>query len=469
MAITKILARSGGLRDAIRYVLNGDKTDGKILTASQRCSVEHAASRMEKTKARYNQTGGVQYYHLVQSFKKGEVTPELALEIAKEFAEECLPEYEAVIGTHVDKGHIHSHIILNSVNAVTGKKYHSNARNYYKRIRAVSDRLCRKHGLSVIITGEDSQSVSYIEWLRQSRGQPTFRSMLEADLRRAIEDADSLGEFFVIMENLGYEIKHGNRLSFRLRGQERFMCPGRRNPLFTEEGILAAIRGNLADVKVGLRPATVYRPPWKPYKKRPKYKGFMALYVHYLYILGKIEKRQYPPRMTPKMRRDVMKFEKLKERFAFLRDNNLTTTEDMDAFIRKSEDALSYLTKQRTVLNVKKKRRRRLYEALRDEAAFAEAKRLYGEGVTGMEDECARYEKAVATLEKSGVSKEYLAAEKADVYEQLAQLNRQIRAERKKLEMCREIRDNAPDMKRDIQKTEDARTAKGRGQDGKAR
>ena len=338
------------------------------------------------------------------------------------------------------------------MNAVTGKKYRSNARSYYKQIRAVSDRLCRKHGLSVIITGEDSQSVSYIEWLRQSRGQPTFRSMLEADLRRAIEDADSLGEFFVIMENLGYEIKHGNRLSFRLRGQEHFMCPGRRNPLFTEDGILAAIRGNLADIEAGRRPATIYRPPWQPYKKRPKYKGFMALYVHYLYILGKIEKRQYPPRMTPKMRQDVMKFERLKERFAFLRDNNLTTVEDMDAFIRKSEDALSYLTKQRTVLNVKKKKRRRLYEALRDEAAFAEAKRLYGEGVTGMEDECARYEKAVATLEKSGVSKEYLAAEKADVYEQLAQLNRQIRAERKKLEMCREIREKAADMKRDIQK-----------------
>ena len=455
MAITKILARSGGLKDAIRYVLNGDKTEGKILTASQRCSVEHAASRMEKTKARYSQTDGVQYYHLVQSFKKGEVTPELALEIAKEFVEECLPEYEAVIGTHIDKGHIHSHIILNSVNAVTGKKYHSDARNYYKQIRAVSDRLCRKHGLSVIITGEDSQSqsVSYIEWLRQSRGQPTFRSMLEEDLRRAIEDAGSLGEFFMIMENLGYEIKHGNRLSFRLRGQERFMCPGRRNPLFTEDGILAAIRGNLADIEAGRRPATVYRPPWQPYQRRPKYKGFMALYVHYLYILGKIEKRQYPPRMTPKLRRDVMKFEELKAQFAFLRKNNLSTTADMDAFIKKSEDTLADLTKQRTILNVRKKKRRRLYEALRDAAAFAEAKRLYSEGVTGVESECARYEKAVAVLEKSGVSKERLAAEKADIYEQLAQLNREIRAERKKMEMCREIREKIPDMKREIQKT----------------
>ena len=465
MAVTKILARKGGLSDAIRYVVNGDKTNGQTLTAYLNCDPGHAARQMQDTKESVKKTDGVQYYHMILSFKPGEVTPELALQIAKEFAEEHLPGFETVISVHVDRKHVHAHLIWNSVNADTGEKYHSNAKSYYQQVRAVCDRLCRKHGLSVIITGEDSQSVSYIEWLRQSRGQPTFRSMLEADLRRAIESAGSLGEFFVIMENLGYEIKHGNRLSFRLRGQGRFMCPGRRNPLFTEEGILAAIRGNLADIEAGLRPATAYRQPWQPYKKRPKYKGFMALYVHYLYILGKIEKRQYPPRMTPKMRRDVMKFEKLKERFAFLRDNNLTTTEDMDAFIRKSEDALSYLTKQRTVLNVKKKKRRRLYEALRDEAAFAEAKRLYSEGVTGMEDECARYEKAVATLEKSGVSKEYLAAEKADVYEQLAQLNRQIRAERKKLEMCREIREKAPDMKRDIQKTD----GKGRQQEKKER
>ena len=325
MAVTKILARNANVDVGIKYILNNDKTQGKILTASQRCTVEHAASRMKKTKQRYNQTDKVQYYHIIQSFKKGEVTPELALEIAQEFVGEYLSEYEAVIATHVDREHIHSHIIINSVNAETGKKYHSNARTYYSQIRAVSDRICRKHGLSVIMTGEASQSVSYIEWLRQSRGQPTYRSMLEADLRRAIEDAKTLGEFFMIMENLGYEIKHGNRLGFRLRGQERFMIPGRKNPLFTEEGILAAIQGNLRDIEAGLRPPVRYRPQYRPYRKYKKYTGFMALYVHYLYILGKIEKRQYPPRMTAQMRKDLMQFDKLRTHFAFMRKNELTT------------------------------------------------------------------------------------------------------------------------------------------------
>ena len=106
MAVTKILARKGRLDVGVRYVLNGDKTEDQILTASQGCSIEHAVSRMMKTKRHYRQTDGVQYYHLIQSFRPGEITPELALEIAREFAAEHLPGYQAVIGVHVDKEHI---------------------------------------------------------------------------------------------------------------------------------------------------------------------------------------------------------------------------------------------------------------------------------------------------------------------------------------------------------------------------
>lgn len=279
MAVTKILARKGRLDVGVRYVLNGDKTEEQVLTASQGCSTEHAVSRMMKTKRHYRQMDGVQYYHLIQSFKPGEVTPELALEIAREFAAEHLSGYQAVIGVHVDKEHIHAHTIFNSVNADTGEKYHSNARSYYSQIRAISDRLCREHGLSVIMEGKGEKAVSYIEWLRQSRGQPTFRSMLEADLRETIQDANDIGHFFLIMEHKGYEIKHGARLGFRLRGQERFMVPGRKNPLFTEDGIRAAIDGNLDEIAAGNRPAIIYRPRYEPYRRRQpqKYTGFMAL------------------------------------------------------------------------------------------------------------------------------------------------------------------------------------------------
>ena len=454
MAVTKILARNARLDQAIQYVLNGDKTDHQILTAHQNCDPGREFRQMMDTKRDVGKLDGRQCYHIIQSFKPGEITPELALEIAKEFAAEYLADYEVVIGTHVDKGHIHSHLVFNSVNAQTGEKYHITTQEYYRQIRGISDQLCQKHGLSVIMEGQPSQAVSYIEWLRQSRGQPTFRSMLEADLRTAIEDANDLGHFFMLMEHMGYEIHHGNRLGFRLRGLERFMYPGRKNPLFTEDGVRAAILGNLEEIEAGRRPAVIPRPRYQPYKKHPKYTGLMALYVHYLYVLGKIEKRQYPPRMTVQMRKDVMRSERYQEQFVFLRENGISTQEDMTAFQSREEETLASLTKQRTILNVKKKKRQKLYTALADEAALAQAKALYEEGLSGMETEFSRYEEAVTVLERCNIPQEQLTAEKGELYEQLAQVNRNIRTARKKLALCREIQSQLSQMERTAEKIE---------------
>ena len=455
MAVTKILPRSGGLQQAIDYVLNGDKTDDCILTAHFNCDPGREYRQMMQTKRETHRTDGRQCYHIIQSFRPGEIPPELALEIAKEFVREHLNGFEAVIGTHVDRHHIHSHIVFNSVNADTGEKYHSTQQSYYQQIRGISDRLCREHGLSVIMEGAPAKAVSYVEWLRQSKGQPTFRTMLEADLRAAIQDANDLGHFFLLMEHMGYEIHHGDRLGFRLRGQERFQYPGRRNPLFTEDGIRAAIQGNLAEIEAGSRPAVLSRIKYQPYQKHPKYTGFLALYVHYLYLLGKIRQRQYPPRMTPHLRREVMRFEQYRTQFDFLRENEIVTQADMDAFQTRTEESLAKLIKQRTILNVRKKKRQKLYTALADVEALAPSKALYEEGLTGMEAEFEQYMAAMALLERSGIPRERLIAEKAEVYEQLAELNREIRAERQKLKLCRQIQKQAPAMEQDIQRTEE--------------
>ena len=390
MAVTKILARHARLDLGIKYILNGDKTEEHTLTVHLNCDPGRECRQMLDTKREVGKTDGVQYYHIIQSFKPGEVSPELALDIAKAFAQEHLPGYETVIAVHVDKEHIHAHLIFNSVNADTGEKYHSNARTYYSQIRAVSDRLCREHGLSVLMSGQPSQAVSYAEWLRQSKGQPTFRTMLEADLRAAIDSANDLGHFYLLMEHAGYEIYHGNRLGFRLRGQDRFMYPGRKNLLFTEDGIQAAIQGGMEDIEAGRRPAVIYRPPYKPYKKPPKYTGIMALYVHYPYVLGKIGQRRYPPRMTPQLRQEVMKAERYREQFDFLRENGIATQWDAAALQARTEDALAKLMKQRTILNVRKKKRKKLYDALADVEALSPAKVLYEDGLSGMETEYAR-------------------------------------------------------------------------------
>lgn len=298
------------------------------------------------------------------------------------------------------------------------------------------------------------KSVSYIEWLRQRSGQPTFRAMLEADLREAIEDANDMGHFFLIMEHKGYEIKHGNRLGFCLRGQERFMIPGRKNKLFTEDGIRSAIAGNLDAIEAGTRPAIIYRPQYQPYRRHPKYTGFMALYAHYLYLLGKIGQRQYPPKMTPHLRKEIMKFENYKAQFAFLREHGVTTADGLDAVRARTEETLATLIKKRTILNVRKKKRKQLFDALADVDALAPAKQLYEDGISGMEEQFAQCMDAVAALEQCGIPRELLAEEKAALYQQLAEINREIRLARQKISMCKTIEQNRPQMERDIQVAE---------------
>ena len=228
------------------------------------------------------------------------------------------------------------------------------------------------------------------------------------------------------------------------------MYPERKNAAFSEENIERTIAGNLAEIEAGIRPAFLPRPKPQPYRPHPKYKGFLALYYHYCYLLGLIEKRQYPPRMTPHLRRELMKAETYKARLKFLQENNITTAVDLNACMRRSENEVARLAKQRTILNVLKKKRKKLFDALAAEESLAASKALYEEGISGMESEYAQYAEAKAILDACGVSRQTLTEEKADIYEQLAQINKQIRAERQKIKLCREIADSAAKMQQDV-------------------
>ncbi|WP_409969040.1 relaxase/mobilization nuclease domain-containing protein [Bengtsoniella intestinalis] len=455
MATTKILAGKGNLRKIVSYATCGEKTCEQVLVYAQNCLQDTAADQMVQTKVHYGKTSGVQYYHMMQSFAPGEIAPELALEIGKEFAKEHLSDYEVVLGVHVDRAHIHVHMVFNSVSVKTGKKYHSNKQSYYSQIRTISDRLCREHGLSVIVNGTPTKTMSYIEWLRLSKKQPTFRSMLEADLQTAMADAVDFGNFLMLMEHMGYEVKHGQNIGFRLRGQERFQKLGRRNPQYTEDGIRATIEGNWVEVEQGRKPVTIQRPRYVPYQKRPKYKGFLALYVHYLYVLGKIEKQEYPPKMTPTLKASIMEFERYRDQFAFLRDHNITTKEEMGLFMVSTEETLSKQTKHRTILNVQKKRRADLFAALADVESLAPAQTLQG-----MEQEVERYRQAVALLDSSDIPMEQLIQEKQSLYSQLADINRDIRETRKTLAICKAIEENTPRIQRELQQIETEREVK---------
>ena len=214
------------LQDALDYAANRDKTEQSCFESSYACTLETAFADMRQTKEQWHKSGGVQGYHLVQSFAAGEVTPELAHQIAKELADRVLGgQYEYVIGTHLNTGHIHSHIVWNSVSCVDGKKYRSNYKSYVTEIRAVSDELCRKYKLSVIDT-ENSNHVAkpYAEWLAEKNGQPTWRTAIRQDVDEAIQQSLTWRQFLSAMECKGYEVHMGRKYPvLRPPGKERFV------------------------------------------------------------------------------------------------------------------------------------------------------------------------------------------------------------------------------------------------------
>jgi len=245
MAVTKIKAIRGTLSKAIAYILNPEKTDEKLLVSSYGCASETAAREFEWTRKRAEQKGmnpvRIIARHVIQSFEIGEVTPELAHEIGKQFADEILGgKYEYVLTTHIDKDHVHNHLIFNAVDFVDYHAYKSYKRIYYD-MREVSDRLCKENGLSVIPPSQN-KGMSYKEYTEAKRGT-SWKQKLKQTIDRLVITAKDYDDFLRLMQEAGYEIKLGKYISFRAEGQERFTRSKTIGENYTEERIKERIAG----------------------------------------------------------------------------------------------------------------------------------------------------------------------------------------------------------------------------------
>ena len=245
MAVTKIKAIRGTLSKAIAYILNPEKTDEKLLVSSYGCASETAAREVEWTRKIAEQKGmnpvRIIARHVIQSFEIGEVTPELAHEIGKQFADEILGgKYEYVLTTHIDKDHVHNHLIFNAVDFVDYHAYKSYKRIYYD-MREVSDRLCKENGLSVIPPSQN-KGMGYKEYTEAKRGT-SWKQKLKQTIDRLVITAKDYDDFLRLMQEAGYEIKTGKYISFRAEGQERFTRSKTIGENYTEERIKERIAG----------------------------------------------------------------------------------------------------------------------------------------------------------------------------------------------------------------------------------
>jgi len=233
------------LSKAIAYILNPEKTDEKLLVSSYGCASETAAREFEWTRKIAEQKGmnpvRIIARHVIQSFEIGEVTPELAHEIGKQFADEILGgKYEYVLTTHIDKDHVHNHLIFNAVDFVDYHAYKSYKRIYYD-MREVSDRLCKENGLSVIPPSQN-KGMGYKEYTEAKRGT-SWKQKLKQTIDRLVITAKDYDDFLRLMQEAGYEIKTGKYISFRAEGQERFTRSKTIGENYTEERIKERIAG----------------------------------------------------------------------------------------------------------------------------------------------------------------------------------------------------------------------------------
>ena len=353
MAITKIIAIRDRLDKRVNYAVNGEKTtldtgityaanpektEQLFFTSAINCdSCETAFAEMQTTKRRFGKLGGVVGYHFIQSFAPGEVTPEQAHVIGVAFAQRLFGErYEVVVGTHLDRAHLHNHVVVNSVSFVDGKKYHSSPGSYYFEVRSTSDTLCWENDLSTITP--QGKGKHYAEWKAENTGKPTIRGIIRGDIDSIIGEAYTYETFLMLLRRRGYVVQ--NRPD---RKYVTVLPPGGKRAIrldslgegYTEQDIrrrLAAQReGGVQTAPAMTRTGKRYRVRGKRLTgPKKKITGFQALYLRYLYLLRGTHRKKNFRRVPFSMRHEVIRLQRYDRQFRYLWANGLTTAGDLE-------------------------------------------------------------------------------------------------------------------------------------------
>ena len=340
----KTTQKADSLEAAIDYAMNRTKTEQAVFEDTIGCTNENAYADMVATKKRFHKMGGVEGYHLVQSFAEGEVTPELAHLIGQELADRLLKgQYEVVITTHLNTRHYHNHIVWNSVSMADGRKYHSNAKSYYTEIRKISDELCRKYGLS-IIESDQKKSIPYVQWKAEQEGKPTWRSAIRLDIRESVQESYSWSQFLKEMEKRGYTWKLNRKyISLKAPGMERYIRLRSLGKGYGE----AEIREKILRPKI----QQVYGNTQMQFPRR-KLTGLQRLYYSYLYQMGVFPKK--PKRIPYAVRSDIRRLDQRICQMEFLQKEEITTREELAAYRKPLEEQVLSLMKERRELYRKK-------------------------------------------------------------------------------------------------------------------
>lgn len=367
------------LEAVIDYALDRAKTEHTCYETAINCSRDRVYQDMLDTKRRWGKEGRKRKgYHIIQSFAPGEVTPDQAHAVGVEFAQRLLGDrYEAIISTHLNKAHLHSHIVFNSVSFMDGAMYRDQLKDYYggdgTGIRGTSDSICRAHGLSIIEPAAPLKGapVSRAEWEADRCGRPTVRGLIRQDVDEAIRQAYTYQSFLDRLKQMGYQVKSGPKVK-----HTAVLPPGGKGYLRLDslgEGYTEAdIQARLAAVRSGEAPAQLDSPravrfhllePGRRYRvrgrmpSRPrKLTGFQALYFKYLYLLGSRRKRRPGNRAAFSMREELRKLDRYQEQFQYLRRNRIKTMAQLSMQYDAIQAEIDALTERRGELYRQRRR-----------------------------------------------------------------------------------------------------------------
>lgn len=334
------------LRSILGETMNQDRTEQDLFQSALGCTLETPFEDMLHIKKRWHKLGGVEGYHLVQSFAPGEVTPELAHQIGLELAERLLGvQFQTVVSTHLNTRCIHNHIVWNSVSLANGRKYRSNEKSYYTQVRHFSDELCEKYGLSIIYPGRTGQpGRPYAQWLAEREGKPTWKTPLQQDVNEAISLSLTWRQFLREMEGRGYTFRFDRRYP-------TLTPPGRQRPVK-----LKTLGWQYTPESIRRRILTPKRYPTgknRRYRLRgelpPSLKGLRALYYSYLYKMGAFPRK--PRRPSYAVREDIRNLDKRIQQMAFVFQNHIENREQLREMQAAAKRQIQELVTQRRKLN----------------------------------------------------------------------------------------------------------------------
>lgn len=336
------------LTDVIDYAEDGAKTHNKVYVSGINLSPNIARDQMVMTKLQFGKTDKILAYHGYQSFLPGEVTPDQAHEIGVELAKRLWGDrFQVLVTTHLDKNHLHNHFCLNSVSFVDGKKFRGGSKAYWI-MRAESDKICAEHGLSVI--KNPGKGKNYAEWKAEHEGTPTVRGQIKDELDEIIKVSYSYEQFWKILKQRGYAVKRDVKyVALKPSYSQRYIRLKSLGKNYSEDAIrqrIIAARNGILDLD---KPKSDYN-AWLNKYEPTKLHGFKALYFHYLYLFGKIRKKETPQRVSFYMRDELTKFERYQEQFRFLYDNDIETVEQLTIFKENAENKIDELTIRRSKL-----------------------------------------------------------------------------------------------------------------------